>query len=93
MSYVAKHMLTVLARCPADATVRDVYDMMVEVEGQVVEVEDLLKIAREFEDIAIWQEHLTQQFADKIGLEAKVTTVGVHSGVETTVVAKTEVMF
>ena len=77
------HLLRVLCRCPVDDTV-DVYDVTVTTD-HVVPVEAILAIAKElWEGPPRYQEDVTLQLAQRLGTE--VETVGVHSGVVTTVV-------
>jgi GTP cyclohydrolase I len=74
------YRLTVTARCPSDSGV-DVYDITVTSDRMVL-VEDILKIADQFGDRAIYQEELTEEMA--AALDATVTSRGQHYGVDTT---------
>lgn len=80
-----KHEFTVWARCPVDQTV-DEYQCTVETEC-LIKVEDILEKAKRFSTIkdGIFQEDVCGCLAGEIGGDAKVTLVGTHSGVKTTV--------
>ena len=77
---VTKHTLTVEANCPVDDTL-DVYHVTVETHRQI-NAEDILIAIRGLTTRAIYQEELTRLLSDN--LQAKVITVGEHSGVTTT---------
>jgi hypothetical protein len=82
------YRLRTWARCPVDDSV-DVYD--VEIEAEFLQVERILDAvakygAGEDSDEGWFQEDLTRDLAH--ALSAKVTTVGIHSGVETVCVSE-----
>lgn len=78
-----RHEFTMSAVCPVDKR-PDSYQVLIETD-RVIPVEDILSAAAGFSDREIWQEHLTAEIADQLGV--KVTTTGFHLGVKTTVVA------
>lgn len=80
-----KHELTITAKCPVDGTT-DEYECTVETEC-LIKVEDILAKAKRFLNIegGIFQEDVCGCLASEIGGDAKVTLVGTHSGVRTTV--------
>jgi len=80
---VATHSLTVSARCPRDGAI-DVYRVSFEVD-RMIEVETLVEVCREYADKSIFQEVLTEELSTRF--MARVTTVGKHGVVETTVTA------
>jgi hypothetical protein len=76
------HELQVICRCPVDDTI-DVYRTTVTA-NKVVPVEAILQLAAELrEGPPRYQEDVTLRLAQ--ALKTEVTTVGVHSGVTTTV--------
>ena len=78
-----KHRLTMLAKCPVNDG-RDEYAVTVETD-RVVKVEDILAAVADYADKAAFQEDITRELARRLGV--KVTTVGMHGTVETTVMA------
>lgn len=78
---IVRHKLKVARRCPVDDS-RDIYSVTVEANG-IVKVEDILAAVSALPEVA-FQEAITLALAAKIG--CTVTTVGYHSGVETTCV-------
>lgn len=75
------HRFRTTAVCPVDQST-DIYDVTVEVSG-LLPVEDIHAALRSVEQ-PIYQEDLTNLLATE--LNARVTTVGMHSGIETTCV-------
>lgn len=79
----AIHELTIKSKCPHGAD--DEYAMTV-ITHRLLTVEDILRYVEKETQKPIYQETLTQTLA--VALRATVKTVGVHSGVTTTVVCK-----
>ena len=75
----------VVAHCPADGSL-DIYEVTI-THDSMVQVEEILAAISAIDSTGppIYQEHLTQMLADRLG--ATVTTVGFHSGVRTVAVA------
>ena len=78
------HRLTITCRCPIDESTVDVYDVAISVETDLVlPVESILDMKSRIESgPSLFQEQITLALAKD--LEASVTTIGRHSGVETT---------
>ena len=76
-----KHELTHFAQCPHGG--EDCYTITVKTD-RLLPVEDILAALKEMPQ-PIYQEDLTRQLAERV--RARVKTVGLHSGVETTCVA------
>lgn len=70
------------ATCPVDPSVRDDYEVVIETDG-MIKVEDLIALLDEYRPLAMFQEELTQDIMRRLATAAKVTTTGMHSGVET----------
>lgn len=81
---ICKYEFKLRAICPVHL-VNDEYDCVVE-SAECILVERLLEFAAECEGKKETQEQLTATFAAKFA-NCKVTTVGYHSNVKTTVVA------
>lgn len=79
-----KHEFKIKANCPVDGE-GDTYDAVFEPVG-LVYVEYIRKVLEEAKDAKIPQEELTLEMARKLG--GTLTTVGFHSGIKTTVVAR-----
>lgn len=79
----AKHEFVIRAKCPMDNQ-PDTYEATLEV-SRVVYVENILAALSSLEDKEIPQEELTVSLARKLG--GRLTTVGYHSGIKTTVTA------
>lgn len=79
-----EHRLTMSARCPMN-DLRDTYEVVFLV-TELVPVEKILHICAGFLDNRIYQEDLTQALANIFHCE--VETIGIHSGVKTTVVCR-----
>lgn len=77
---LTKHSLTVEANCPVDDTL-DVYSVTVET-TRLIEVEEILSKITGITRRPIHQEDFTRLLAKL--LQAKVITVGEHSGITTT---------
>lgn len=82
---VVTHRLRIEARCPVNSSVVDVYDLIVRT-ARTIKVEDIYKAVEENTKEPIFQEDLTDRLFRALGCE--VSTVGKHSGVETTVECK-----
>ena len=83
-----EHRLQVTCTCPVDGTI-DIYDLLVEAD-RTIPVEAILGITAELATgPPRYQEDLTGEIARQL-LGTLVTSVGVHSGVETTVVCGEE---
>lgn len=76
---------TLTAVCPVDSTTVDVYEATLRTDT-MIEVEELIRIARKHEHLGIYQEELTATIHAAIG-HGELTTVGTHSGIKVTVVA------
>ena len=75
----------VRAQCPVNPSDRDVYQFQIESQS-LIEVERIVEFfAANAGKREIFQEALTQQCAVTLG--AKVTSVGIHSGVKVTCIA------
>ena len=72
------YTLQVRTACPVNDDEIDLYDVTVE-SPWIIEVETILAFFRRYAGQKIFQEALTQSAATALG--ARVTTVGVHSGV------------
>lgn len=79
---LVKHELTVYGTCPVNGA-RDTYHVIVEA-NRILQVEAILNAVDALPEKA-FQEELTQILASQ--LEAKITTIGFHSGVKTTCIA------
>ena len=75
------HQFTMHCKCPVDDRL-DYYEAQVETD-QLVKVEDILKAAAQYSTQAMYQEDLTRGLSEAI--QCQVTTIGMHSGVRTTV--------
>lgn len=79
-----KHEFKIKANCPVDGE-GDIYDAVFEPVGMVF-VEDIRAILEEAKTSKVPQEELTLEIARRLG--GTLTTVGWHSGIKTTVVAR-----
>lgn len=73
----------IVAACPVDSK-PDVYDATFE-SDDTIRCEDILNAIGKFATEKAYQESITSDLARE--LRCKVTTVGYHSGVKTTVIA------
>lgn len=73
----------IVAACPVDDK-PDYYDAKFEAQA-TIPVEDILKAVEVYKTEKVFQEEITARLARL--LNCRVTTVGYHSGVKTTVVA------
>lgn len=80
---ICRYETTVVARCPVDGSL-DVYAATFE-HDVMIEAEFILGYVRMLETKKDFQENITRWLAQVVG--CKVTTVGLHSNVKTTVVA------
>lgn len=80
---LCRYEVTIRAACPVDEA-GDVYDCVIE-SPAIVKVEDILDAVAAYQKRPAFQEDITSDLART--LRCKVTTVGFHSGVKTTVVA------
>jgi hypothetical protein len=80
---ICRYSLTLRCACPVDELL-DVYEAEFE-SSHTIKVEDILEAVRPFESGRMFQEDLTVSLARTLG--CKVTTIGDHSGVKTTVIA------
>ncbi len=80
---LCRYDLPIVAICPVDQTT-DVYEATFESDAPIM-VEELRAAVQEWRGREEIQEVITQTLALRLG--CKVTTVGVHSTVKTTVVA------
>lgn len=80
---LCRYELPIVAICPVDQST-DVYEAVFESDEPVM-VERIREVVQEWRTKAAIQESITQALADAIG--CKVTTVGNHSTVKTTIVA------
>lgn len=72
----------VVARCPVDPAVFDVYDFVIQ-SPDIIHAEDILRFFKEHAgDRTIFQEDLTMKCAS--ALQARVVSVGWHSGIKAT---------
>ncbi len=79
---LTKHSLTVEANCPVDDEALDVYEVTVETH-QMITVESILAAVKHLTTgKPLYQEDLTRRLSRT--LQARVITVGEHSGVTTT---------
>jgi len=74
------YRMSVSATCPVDRSVRDDYTVTIAAE-EMIKVEDLITLMAEYRTKVMYQEHLTQDIADRIAECISVTTLGMHSGV------------
>lgn len=81
---IAEHRLTVVGKCPVQDC-PDVYQCTVRT-SRLILVEDILAAVKRNTAEPCTQEDLTCRIAKDIGGGVRVETVGVHSGVTTTVV-------
>ena len=80
---ICKYETRIVAACPVDDK-PDVYDAIFE-NDDAIQVERILELTAKYAVIKAYQELITSELARD--LRCKVTTVGYHSGVKTTVVA------
>lgn len=78
----------VVARCPADEAVVDIYELTVTKTTGMVPVERILAALADFVLTPVYQEDLTREIAERLGEHVTVRTVGLHSGVSTVCVAR-----
>jgi len=76
--------IDVRAQCPVNPKDTDLYAFTIE-SDDIIEVEKIVAFFKQRRKLKIFQEALTQQCAVTLG--ARVTSVGVHSGVKVTCVA------
>lgn len=76
------HELTFVSKCPHGG--EDCYEIVVKTD-RMLPVEEILQALKDMEQ-PIYQEDLTRRLAEQV--HAKVKTIGLHSGVQTTCVAK-----
>ena len=76
-----KYETRISAACPTDG-LPDVYDAIFE-SGEMVRVEDILAAVKPFLERKAFQEEIAQELA----LKCRVTLIGAHSGVKTSVQA------
>jgi hypothetical protein len=80
---ICRYETRIVAACPVDDR-PDVYDVTFEAAGTIPCEEIVAAVAR-FADRKVYQEDITAGLARD--LRCKVTTVGFHSGIKTTVIA------
>lgn len=81
MTYIYETEMT--CTCPVDGS-KDRY--LVTLQSDVmIQVETLLKELKQFENMEDFQEGVTDALASKFN--CRVTTIGMHSGVKTTVIS------
>lgn len=81
------YRLKVSATCPADRSVRDDYEVVIEA-AEMIKVEELIELMAEYRTVAMFQEEMTKDIAKQLAVASKVTTTGMHSGVETVCVVE-----
>lgn len=79
----AKHIFTAIGVCPVNGA-EDNYTIIVKTD-RIIDVHEIVKIARDILKKPIFQEDLTAQLAEAI--DAKVTTHCLHGNVSTKVKA------
>ena len=80
---ICQYQTTLTGLCPVDDS-NDVYDVTFE-SYSMIPVEDILTAMRSYNGFQQFQEQTTAELART--LKCRVTTVGFHSGVKTTVSA------
>jgi hypothetical protein len=80
---LCRYELRIVAACPVDNG-NDVYETVVE-SDDTIRVEDILEAVGRYATEKAYQEVITADLARR--LRCRVTTVGYHSGVKTTVIA------
>lgn len=80
---ICRYETRIVARCPVDGG-HDVYEATFE-SDDTIRCEDILAAVGKYATEALYQERITAALARD--LRCKVTTIGYHSGVKTTVVA------
>lgn len=80
---ICKYETRLVAACPVDDR-PDVYEMLFE-SAETIQVEDIIAELSPYMGRKVFQEDITSELARK--LKCKVTSVGWHSGIKTTVIA------
>lgn len=80
---LCRYEVTIQAACPVDDA-GDVYACVIE-SPAFVKVEDIIEAVEQYKKEKRYQEEITADLARH--LRCRVTTVGFHSGIKTTVVA------
>lgn len=80
LAMVCEYTFPLVCRCPVDPKTVDSYTVKVTA-NRMIQVEELLEVAKTFEDRVVFQEDLTCQLSRAI--RATVETTGRHSGVAT----------
>lgn len=81
MTLHATHRLTASALCPVNGK-RDFYRVTIETDG-ILPVEYITSFFAKHENTEIFQERLTELAKEELDPIISITTVGMHSGVET----------
>lgn len=80
---ICRYATTIICACPLDDG-RDTYQAEFE-SPSIIKVEDIIAAISVLVEAKAFQEDITESLARNLG--CKVTTIGMHSGVLTTVVA------